>query len=215
MSRITVLGGTGYAGSAIAREAASRGHSVTALSRSAPDQAHTAVTYAQGDVTSESVLHSAVTGSDIVVGALAPRGPLAATLRDVYRTLARHADAEGVPLYVAGGFSSLRSGPGGPRFVEDLTHAPAEFHDELTTMSAVVAEDLPATPPSLDWVFVSPAGRFGSFAPGERLGRYRVGGEVALEPDGGGVISGADFALGFVDLMEQGDQHRAHLNLAY
>ena len=33
MSRITVIGGTGYAGSAIVAEAASRGHEVTALSR--------------------------------------------------------------------------------------------------------------------------------------------------------------------------------------
>jgi putative NADH-flavin reductase len=33
---LTALGGTGYAGSAIVAEAANRGHSVTALSRSAP-----------------------------------------------------------------------------------------------------------------------------------------------------------------------------------
>jgi uncharacterized protein len=151
----------------------------------------------------------------VVVGALAPRGTLAATLRDVYRTLARLVDAKGVPLYVVGGFSSLTSAPGGPRFVEDLSHAPAEFHHELITMSSVVAEDLPATQSTLDWVFVSPAGRFGSRAPGERLGRYRVGGEVALEPAGGGAISGADFALGFVDLMDRGDHHRVHLNLAH
>ena len=37
MSRITVIGGTGYAGSAIVAEAAARGHQVTALSRSLPD----------------------------------------------------------------------------------------------------------------------------------------------------------------------------------
>ena len=37
MARITVIGGTGYAGSAIVAEAAARGHHVTALSRSLPD----------------------------------------------------------------------------------------------------------------------------------------------------------------------------------
>ncbi len=215
MSHITVLGGTGYAGSAIVAEAANRGHSVTALSRSAPDQPHPAATYSQGDVASEPVLRSAMAGSDIVVGALAPRGPLATTLRDVYRTVARLADADGVPLYIVGGFSSLRSAPGGPRFVDDLSHAPAAYHDELITMSAVVAEDLPITPSTLNWVFVSPAGQFGPFAPGERLGRYRVGGDVALVPDGGGAISGPDFALGVVDLMEAGERRRSHLNLAY
>lgn len=37
MSRITVIGGTGYAGSAIVAEAAARGHEVAVLSRSAPE----------------------------------------------------------------------------------------------------------------------------------------------------------------------------------
>jgi putative NADH-flavin reductase len=99
--------------------------------------------------------------------------------------------------------------------VEDLSHAPAEFHDELLAVSALVVDDLPATPETLDWVFVSPAGKFGSMAPGERLGEYRVGDDVADQPEGGGAISGADYALGFVDLIEEGKYHRAHVNLAY
>jgi uncharacterized protein len=50
--------------------------------------------------------------------------------------------------------------------------------------------------------------------PGERLGEYRVGDDVAVQPDGGGAISGADHTLGFVDLIEKGSHHRAHVNLA-
>jgi uncharacterized protein len=50
--------------------------------------------------------------------------------------------------------------------------------------------------------------------PGERLGEYRVGDDVAVQPDGGGAISGADHTLGFVDLIEKGNHHRAHVNLA-
>ncbi len=215
MSRITVIGGTGYAGSAIVAEAAARGHEVTALSRSLPAERVAGVNYAQGDAMDEAALSSVVSGADVVVGALAPRGPLAETFRDVYRTIARLTDVEEVPLFIVGGFSSLRPAAGAPRFVEDLSHAPAEFHDELVTVSAVVTDDLPATPETLDWVFVSPAGKFGSFAPGERLGEYRVGDDVAVQPEGGGAISGADYALGFVDLIEQGDRHRAHVNLAY
>ena len=49
MSRITVIGGTGYAGSAIVAEAAARGHQVTALSRSLPGAPIPNVTYVQGD----------------------------------------------------------------------------------------------------------------------------------------------------------------------
>ena len=215
MSRIIVIGGTGYAGSSIVAEAAARGHEVTAFSRSVPAEPVPGVNYVQGDATDDAALSSAVSGADIVVGALAPRGPLAGCFRDVYRTIAKLADTEGVPLFVVGGFSSLRPAAGAPRFAADLSHAPAEFHDEIVTVSALVADDLPGTPETLSWVFVSPAGKFGSFAPGERLGRYRVGSDVAVQPEDGGAISGADYALGFVDLIERGNHHRAHVNLAY
>jgi putative NADH-flavin reductase len=49
----------------------------------------------------------------------------------------------------------------------------------------------------------------------ERLGRYRLGDEVAVQPDDGGAISAADYALGFVDLIEKGDHHRAQVNLGH
>ena len=97
MSRITVIGGTGYAGSAIVAEAAVRGHAVTALSRSLPAGRVQGVTYVQGDARDEAVLSSAVCGADVVVGALSPRGPLTGPFRDVYRTIARLADAAGGP----------------------------------------------------------------------------------------------------------------------
>jgi putative NADH-flavin reductase len=35
------------------------------------------------------------------------------------------------------------------------------------------------------------------------------------KPEGGGTIFGPDYALGFVDLIEKGDHHRAHVNLAH
>jgi putative NADH-flavin reductase len=215
MSRITVLGGTGYAGSAIVAEAAARGHDVTSLSRTLPTERVRGVNYVQGDARDEVALSSVIGGADVVAAALAPRGPLADVFRDVYRTIAALAEAEGSRLFIVGGFSSLRPAAGAPRFVADLSYAPAEFHHEIVTAAALVTDDLPATPETLDWVFVSPAAKFGSFAPGERLGEYRVGGDVAVQPEGGGSISGADYALGFVDLIEQGDHHRAHVNLAY
>lgn len=215
MSRITVLGGTGYAGSAVVAEAAARGHQVTAFSRSLPAEPVPGVTYVQGEATDEAALAAVVDGADVVIAALAPRGPLADAFRDVYRTVARLADAAGARLFVVGGFSSLRPAPGAPRFVEDLTHVPAALHGEILAGSALITEDLPAAPESLDWVFVSPAQLFGSFAPGERLGTYRLGDEVAVVPDGGGAISAPDYALGLVDLVEQDAHHRAHVNLAH
>ena len=213
MSRITVIGGTGYAGSAIVAEAVARGHQATALSRSVPDAPVPNVNYVQGDAADETTLSSVIEGSDAVVAALAPRGALTDNFRDVYRTIARLADAAGVPLYVVGGYSSLRPAPGADRFVTDLSHVPAELHHEIRTGAALIIEDLPATPATLDWVFVSPALRFGARMPGERTGRYRLGDDVAVQPEDGGAISAADYAIGFVDLIEKGEHHRAQVNL--
>jgi uncharacterized protein len=215
MSRIVVIGGTGYAGSAIVAEAAARGHEVTSFSRSLPATPVAGVNYIQGDATDEAALASAISGAEVAVAALAPRGPLAASFRDVYRTIARLADAERARLFVVGGYSSLRPSAGAPRFVEDLSQVPAELHGEILAGAALIIEDLPATPETLDWVFVSPALKFGSFAPGERRGEYRAGDEVAVQPEDGGAISGSDYALGLVELIEAGNHHRAHVNLAH
>jgi putative NADH-flavin reductase len=215
MSRITVIGGTGHAGSAIVAEAAGRGHQVTALSRSLPAEPVPRVTYLQGDATDEATLVRAVDGADVVASAYSARGPNTVSLRRFYRTAARVADAAGVPLYIVGGHSSLRPAPGADRFVTDLSGVPAELHEEILDGARLVIEDLPATPATLDWVFVSPALRFGARMPGERLGRYRLGDEVAVEPEGGGDISAADYALGFVDLIERGDRHREQVNLSH
>jgi putative NADH-flavin reductase len=215
MYRIVVIGGTGYAGSAIVAEAAGRGHEVTAFSRSLPDDRVQDVNYVQGNATDEATLASVISGAEVVVAALAPRGPLARPFRDVNRTIARLTDAENARLFVVGGYSSLRPAAGAPRFMEDLSHVPAEVHDEILTGAALIMDDLPATAKTLNWVFVSPALRFGAFAPGEQLGRYRLGDDIAVQPGDGGAISASDYATGFVDLIEQDQHHRAHVNLAH
>lgn len=214
MSRIAVIGGTGYAGSAITAQAASRGHDVVALSRSTPAEPVAGVTYVQGDVTQDGVLAGVVDGADVVVAALAPRGPLAEGFREANRAIARLADSAGARLYVVGGYSSLRPAAGGDRFVTDLSQVPEELRPEILAGAALVLEDLPATPDSLDWVFVSPPLAFGAHAPAEATGSYRLGDEVALSPDDGGAISADDYALGLVDLVDSGEHHRAQVNLA-
>ncbi|MDF2826007.1 MAG: NAD-dependent dehydratase [Mycobacterium sp.] len=213
MSRITVVGGTGYAGSAIVEQAASRGHQVTALSRGVPEAKAPDVTYVQGDATDATTLSSVIAGADVVVAALAPRGPLAHTFRDVNRVIAEQADAAGARLFVVGGFSSLRPAPGAPRFVSDLSHTPPEVQAEVLAGAALILEDLPATPESLNWVFVSPPLGFGAHVPAEPVGRYQLGDDVAVEPISGGAISAADYALGFVDLIDDPARRRAHVNL--
>lgn len=211
MTAITVVGGTGYAGAAIVAEAARRGHTVTAISRTAPGTQVEGVDYVTGDLT-QSVPD--IAGAEVVVAALSPRGDNAGKLRDAYRSLAQAAATNGARFVGVGGFSSLRPAEGAPRFVEgdDL---PPEFAAEAREMNDILA-DLATGSVDVDWLFVSPAAEFGSHAPGEALGRYRVSGEVALfDQDGKSAISGADFARAVLDEIETPTRHRAQIHFAY
>lgn len=212
--KITVVGGTGYAGSSIVTEAARRGHEVTALSRSAPADPVQGVRYVQGDVLTGEEVADAVAGAQAVVGALSPRGPLEGRLAEAYGRVLEHAQAAGARLVLVGGWSTLRLTEGGPRVVETEQVAP-EFAGEAREVAALLGT-LQATPDSFDWLFVSPASAFGAYNPGEARGTYRVGGEVALVDEAGSSdISGADFALAVVDELERGAHHREQINVAY
>jgi putative NADH-flavin reductase len=212
MATIVVFGGTGYTGSNIVREAASRGHQVISVSRSEPKERVEGVRYEVG--AAEAVAARVIPGADAVVASLAPRGDMAGRLVEVYRALARLSAAAGARYLQVGGFSSLRPAPEAPRFVED--EIPEEYRAEALEGEATRVMLVDEAPEELDWVFVSPAGAYGAWAAGERTGTYRVGGEVALfDAEGGSNISGADFASAIVDEIETPAHHREHLGVAY
>jgi putative NADH-flavin reductase len=212
MSTIVVFGGTGYTGANVVREAASRGHEVIAVSRSQPKEPVPGVRYEVGTV--EDVAPRVIPGADAVVAALSPRGDMAGRLVDAYEELARLSAEAGARYLQVGGFSSLRPAPDQPRFVEG--EIPEPYRAEALEGEATRALLAERAPEALDWVFVSPAGGYGSFAPGERTGAYRVGGDVALlDPEGNSNISGVDFALAIVDEIDDARHHREHMSVAY
>ena len=212
MATIVVVGGTGYTGGNIVREAAARGHALVSISRSKPSEPVAGVRYELGEV--GDVAPRVIPGADVVVAALSPRGDMAGRLVEVYRQLVRLSADAGARYLQVGGFSSLRPAPGAPRFVEG--EIPEEFRDEALEGEATRLLLVEDSPPDLDWVFISPAGAYGSFAPGEHKGQYRVGDEVALfDADGNSTISGTDFAAAIVDEIEGSTHHRAHIGIAY
>lgn len=213
MARIAVLGGTGYTGGSIVREAAGRGHQVTAYSRTAPAEPVDGVTYVQGSILEEGAVAAAVADHDVVVEALAPRGELAGQLEGIIGDLARLAAEQEARLVVVGGWSGLRPAEGAPRFVEG--DVPPQFRAEAEELVRALETLEHSAPEGLDWLFVSPAQTYGSWNPGEALGHYRVGGAVAVvDAEGGSAVSGADFALAIIDEIDR-HEHRGHINVAY
>lgn len=208
--KIVVIGGTGYAGASIVSEAARRGHEVVAVSRSGPAIPLDGVEYIQTDVHADL---PDLAGADVVVVSMSPRGDNAGRLRSLYLEIGRKADEVGARLIVIGGFSSLRPAPDAPRFVEG--DIPPAYAPEAKEMHSIL-EALQADEVDGDWLFVSPAGKYGSYNPGSERGTYRVGGEVALfDENGESDISGVDFARAILDEIESPAHRRTHIGIAY
>ena len=211
MSTIAVIGGTGYTGTNIAREAVSRGHEVVSWSRSVPATPVDGVRYETGDAADAVAI---IPGADVVVLALSPRGETAGRLIELYPAYAAAAAEAGARLIMLGGFSSLRPAPDAPRFAEG--EIPQEFREEALEGNATLEWLVTSAPAELDWVFVSPAGAYGAWAPGEKTGVYRVGGEIALfDDEGKSEISGPDLADAIVNEIDRPAHHRAHISVAY
>lgn len=118
LARITVLGGTGYAGSAVVAEAARRGHDVTSASRRDPPKPLDGVTYVVGSVLDDDVLRDSVNGRDVVVEALSPRGDMAGRVEGVVARLMDLCASDGARLGIIGGASSLLVSEDGPRLFD-------------------------------------------------------------------------------------------------
>lgn len=215
MARIIVIGGNGYAGSHIVREAAGRGHEVGSLSRSQPADPVEGVRYEAGSAADIATLKRIIDGADVVVGALSPFGDLAGQYVPIYRAALEPIATAGARFVVIGGFSGLRPAPGAPRFIDSGKVPPEYFAGARETADALELL-LAEAPENLDWLFVSPGAEFGAFAPGERRGAYRKSDDVALfDTEGKSAIGGADFALAVVDEIETPSVRRGQIHFAY
>lgn len=214
MTRITVIGGSGYAGGHIVQEAIERGHTVTSISRNLPESKLSGVNYIADDIRHAGVLRQAVAEADVVVSALSPRGDMAGEVVEAVAKLADAASEARVRLGVVGGAGSLLVSPNGPRLL-DTPDFPKDIKAEPVEMGEVL-DRLRASEESLDWFFVSPAAGFGAFSPGERTGNYRVGGDVLLTDEHGkSYISGEDLAVAIIDEIETPKHHRTRFTVAY
>src|SRR3954451_18974351 len=190
--KVVVFGPTGMVGSRIVAELEQRGHEVVGACRSGGT-----------DVTDPDSVASAAAGADAVVCAVSARG-VDYTLADVARSVIDGARRAGAGRVVTvGGTGSLEAAPG-VRYVDT-----PGFNDEYKPEALQHAEALEVYRgiDDLDWTVVSPAAYI---HPGERTGRYRLGGDrMLLDASGNSEISAEDFAVAIADLVEQHGHARA------
>ncbi|MCT9620814.1 MULTISPECIES: NAD(P)-dependent oxidoreductase [unclassified Curtobacterium] len=215
MTSIVVFGGTGYAGSAITREALSRGIAVTAVARDTSKlEPAEGLTLAQGDAFDTDFVAEVTKGADVIVVALHAVQADGSELKDAFQPFVDAAAAAGARLGIVGGAGSLLVAEGGPALY-DTAEFPDAFKGEAKSHGQVL-ETLRASDTDVDWFYVSPAAAFGGYNPGERRGTYRTTDDVLLtDADGNSDISGEDFAIAFVDEIASPAHHQARFGVAY
>jgi putative NADH-flavin reductase len=213
MARIAVIGGTGYAGSHIVTEGVRRGHTVVSVARTVPGERIEGATYIEGTLLDVPGLVAELEGVDIVVSTVPGRGDMAGKARPATAELVA-ALPEIVRFGYVGGAGGSLVAEGGPRLVD--TEGFADEYKPEALEAIGILDDLESSPASRDWFYVHPAGAFGVWAPGERTGSYRDGGEVlVVDAEGESYISGADLAVAVLDEIESPKHPRDHFTVGY
>jgi uncharacterized protein len=210
--KLIVFGAGGRLGSRIVTEALARGHEVTAAVRDPArvDALDVRATVVAADATDAASVAAAAQGHEAALSAVTQHDRpevLVGTARGLLAGLSR---ARVPRLVVAGGAGSLEVAPG-VRLVDT-----PDFHDDWKPEALAQAAALDAyrqAETDVTWSYLSPGALL---EPGERTGRYRVGGdELLTDADGRSRITMEDFAIAMLDEAEDQRHPRARFTVAH
>lgn len=197
--KIGVIGASGKAGSLILKEAASRGHEVTALVRNASkiEDKNTAVL--EKDIfklTAEDIK-----GFDVIVNAFsAPPGQEHLHVEAGRVLIEALKGAPETRLIVVGGAGSLFVDEAKTISVVDTPEFPKEYFATASNQAKNL-EDLQKSS-GIKWTFVSPSAFFNP--EGRRTGAYQKGKDnLLVNAKGESYVSYADYAIAIIDEIEK------------
>ena len=202
--KVALIGSSGNIGGQILTELLSRGHEVTAVARNVGKvAAQPGVTPARGDLSDPAGLAAVLRGHDAIVSSVRFRMFRPEQMLDAVK-------ASGVKRFImVGGAGSLEVSPGVALI--DTPEFPAAAKEEATAGAVMLAALRKEN--DLAWSFLSPSAVIG---PGERTGKFRLGGDQLLVgSDGKSRIAIPDFAIALVDELEQRQHIRRRFTVGY
>jgi hypothetical protein len=207
---VVLFGATGMIGSRVLKELVSRGHKVTAVVRE-PSRVpqNPSVKAVRGDVLDTAGVAEIVKGADAVISAYNPPPETPGKVVDATKALIAGLKQAGVKrLIEVGGAGSLFVAPN-VRVVD----AP-DFPDAWKAVALAHGDALQVLRGSdLDWTYLSPAA---VIQPGERTGKFRLGGDnLLVDEKGNSSISAEDYAVALVDELEKPKHLRQRFTAAY
>jgi len=202
---VALIGATGAVGERLSAELLSRGHRLTAISTHPelvpPSDDATAV---YGDINDAESMAEVLRGHDVVVSCVQ-------FAKYDHEALIEAARASEVPRYFVCGGSGTLLAPGTTTRLMDTPAFPANYLPAARPAAAFF--DRLRQEPDLYWTYISPPP---GFAPGERTGVFRVGGdELLVGPDGTAAISYEDYAIAVVDELERPQHSGTRFTVGY
>ncbi len=207
--KVVLFGASGMIGSRVLQELVRRGHAVTAVARRPEKIAAQGAAAVKGDVSDATGVAAIAKGADAVVSAYAPPQDDPRSVVLATRALLSGLAAAGVKrVIVVGGAGSLEVAPG-----VQLVDAP-NFPASWKGIAIAHRDVIPVLKESnLDWSYFSPAA---FIQPGERTGKFRLGGtSLVSDAKGESRISAEDYAVALVDELEQSKHVRQQFTVGY
>lgn len=216
MKHVTLIGASGFVGTAILNELLTRGHEVTAVVRNPEKISVTSpnLTVVKADVADTASLTEACKGKDAVISAYNPgwtnSNIYEETLRN-YPLILQAVKQAGVKrLLCVGGAGTLFCAPG--LRVVDSGVIPDAIMGGVKSLGEFYLNTL-MNEKAIDWVFFSPAG---TLEPGQRTGKFRLGkDDLIVDESGNSHISVEDYAVAMVDELEIPKHHYERFTIGY
>jgi putative NADH-flavin reductase len=208
--KIVIVGATGFIGSAILKEALSRGHVVTAVARQPgrlkSDERLSVLALDLHDI---NALTLAIAGHQALISAFNPGRENPNLFQDQVRgtrDIIAAVKGAGIRRVLwVGGAGGLEVKPG-LRLIDTPDFPAAVKPGALATLDAL--KQL-RKEPELDWSYLSPSA---TMTAGRRTAKFRVGSDQLLvDPNGRSRISVEDYAVAMIDELE----HAAHIRCRF
>ncbi|PZR23422.1 MAG: histidine kinase [Flavobacterium psychrophilum] len=214
--KIAIIGATGFLGTLLVKEFASRGHEITAISRNPSEDVPANVTTVKADIFNTEALADILKGHNAVVNAYNAGWTNPNLYNDFLegsKSIQEAVKQSGVKRYITiGGAGSLYIAPNVQ--LVDTPEFPKEYHAGATAARDYL--NILKEEKELDWAFFSPAIEMHQGIDTGRTGNYRLGLEnPVFNADNRSILSGEDLAVVLADEVEAPKHHQLRFTAAY
>ena len=212
--KIAIIGATGFVGSAILNELASRNQDITAIARTPKDTSN--ATWKSANIFNVDALAEILKGHDAVINAYNP-GWTNPNIYDDFiagsKAIQEAVKKSGVKRFITiGGGGSLFVAPG--LQAVDTPDFPKEYYAGATAARDYL--NILKEEKELDWAFFSPAFEMHQGITTGRTGKYRLGlDNPVFNDEQRSILSVEDLAVVIADEAENAKHHQVRFTAAY